>query len=91
MEALSTSYKRDKAEIVETDGHISMEKDPNERMPLISHVTTKMEKNEGRMLVCTNVSLPRLCTYYSRRFIYLKNDVSHYIYQGASLSYYITS
>ena len=46
METLSKYYERDKAETVETNGHISMEKDVNEQMPLLSHVTTK-EKNEG--------------------------------------------
>ena len=46
METLSKWYKRDKTETVEKNGDISMEEDPDERMPLLSHVTTKVEKNE---------------------------------------------
>jgi hypothetical protein len=51
METLSISYKQDKEEIVEANGYNSVDKDTNERMPLLPHVPTKVEKDNGETSV----------------------------------------
>ena len=73
METLSTSYKREKAETAEKNDHISMEKDANERMPLLSHVTTKVEKNEGKISAFVKVSSLRLSSEYRSLELRLSN------------------
>jgi hypothetical protein len=49
LEAVRVSYKPDRAEIVE-NSDISMDKDANEKTPLLPEVTTKVEKDEGKVV-----------------------------------------
>lgn len=51
MEILKASNNLDnKAQAVENSGHISMDKDANEKTPLLPEVTTKVEKDEGKVV-----------------------------------------
>ena len=49
METLRVSNKPYQGEAIEDGGHISMEKDANERTPLLSDITTKVEKDKGKI------------------------------------------
>ena len=49
VETLRVSNKPYQGEAIEDGGHISMEKDANERTPLLSDITTKVEKDKGKI------------------------------------------
>ena len=46
---MEISRKHIKAETTENAAHISMDEDVNEKSPLLSDVTPKIEKNDGKM------------------------------------------